>query len=242
MGPLRAASPEARGSFPFGEARMENRYPASLDGSDQHPVSIVQAAWLGAVLAVMVASQIIRMHQPDAGSWIFWDYAGRVGGLMMLAVLPTTRVVAFRLDRRQMALWQIAVWIAGICVALRLSQWLGYFINKTFPATIFGVYPRTDGWLHFFDLAFGLALVAVSEEIIFRRCTRHVLQPLLGDGYVAVIAASLVFGCYHWWAGLGNVVLAVIIGTLLMLMFRQSVALWPVVLAHYFADFITFVR
>jgi uncharacterized protein len=221
---------------------MENRYPAGLDSSDQHPVNIVQAAWLGAVLAVMVASQIIRMRQPDAGGWIFWDYAGRLGGLMMLAVLPATRAVAFRLDRRQMPFWQIVLWIVGISVALRLSQWLSDLINKAFPATILGVYPRTDGWPHFFDLAFGLALVAVSEEIIFRRCTRHVLQPLLGDGYVAVIAASLVFGCYHWWAGLGNVVLTVIIGTLLMLMFRRSVALWPVVLAHYFADIIAFIR
>ena len=221
---------------------MENRYPASFDGSNQHSVSIVQAAWLAAVLAVMVASQIIRTHQADAGSWIFWDYAGRLGGLMMLAILPATRAVAFRLDRRQMPFWQIALWIFGISVALRLSQWLSYFINKTFPATILGVYPRLDGWLNFFDLALGLALVAVSEEIIFRRCTRHVLQPLLGDGYVAVIASSLVFGCYHWWTGVGNIVLAVIIGTLLMLMFRRSVALWPVVLAHYFADIIAFTR
>lgn len=219
---------------------MENRYPAGLDSSDQQPVSIVQAAWLGVVLALMVASQIIRMYQADAGSWIFWDYAGRLGGLVILAALPATRAVAFRLDQRRMAFWQIALWLVGISVALRLSQWLSYFDNKGFPTAILGVYPRPDGWLYFFDLTFGLALVALSEEIIFRRCARHILQPLLGDGYVTIIAASLMFGCYHWWAGLGNVVLAVIVGTLLMLMFRRSVALWPVVLTHYFADFIAF--
>jgi uncharacterized protein len=133
-----------------------------------------------------------------------------------------------------------ALWIVGISSVERLGQWLSHFVNEAFPMTVLGIYPRPSGWLYFIDLIFGLALVAVSEEIIFRRCARHVLQPYLGNGVAAITAASLVFGCYHWWAGLGNVVWATIIGTLLMLMFRRSVALWPVALAHYSADIIAF--
>jgi hypothetical protein len=219
---------------------MENRSRANLDNPDTRRTSINPAAWFGAVLIAMVTSQIVRLHQPDAGSWIFWDYAGRLTALAMLAAIPAARAVAFRWDKRQASLWEITLWTVGICFVDRLCQWLTHFLDRAFPATVLGVYPRPSGWLYFIDLAFGLALVAISEEIVFRRCIGHVLQPYLGDGAVAVIAASLLFGCYHWWTGLGNVVSATIIGTLLMLMLKRSVALWPVALAHYLVDIIAF--
>jgi membrane protease YdiL (CAAX protease family) len=198
-------------------------------------------AWYGvAALAAMIASQIVRLHQSDAGSWIFWDYAGRLTALAMLAALPAARAIAFRSDKCQMPLWEIPIWIVGISSAERLGQRLSNLVNEAFPMTVLGAYPRLSGWLYFIDLVFGLALVAVSEEIIFRRCARHVLQPYLGDGIATIAATSLVFGCYHWWAGFGNVVTATIIGALLMLMFKRSVALWPVILAHYSVDIIAF--
>jgi CAAX protease family protein len=198
-------------------------------------------AWFGAApLAIMVASQIVRLHQTNAGSWIFWDYAGRLTALATLAALPAARAIAFRSDKCQMSLWQIPVWIVGICSAERLSQPVNHLVNEVFPMTVLGAYPRPSGWLYFIDLVFGLALVAVSEEIIFRRCARHVLQSCLGDGVATIAATSLLFGCYHWWAGLGTVVTATIIGVLLMLMFKRSVALWPVALAHYCVDIIAF--
>ena len=41
-------------------------------------------------------------------------------------------------------------------------------------------------------------------------------------------------------AGSGNIVEAVLIGALLMLFYQRSVALWPVVLAHYLTDVVDF--
>ena len=198
-------------------------------------------AWFGvAPLTILIASQVVRLHQSDAGSWIFWDYTGRLIALAMLAALPAARAIAFRSDKCQISLWQIPVWIVGISCVERLSQPLNHLINEIFPMTVLGAYPQPSGWLYFVDLVFGLALVAVSEEIIFRRCARYVLQSYLGDGVATIAATSLVFGCYHWWAGLGNVITTTIIGVLLMLMFKRSVALWPVVLAHYCVDIIAF--
>jgi hypothetical protein len=48
------------------------------------------------------------------------------------------------------------------------------------------------------------------------------------------------FGAYHWWTGIGNIVEAVLIGVLLMLFYRRSGALWPVVLARYLTDIVDF--
>jgi membrane protease YdiL (CAAX protease family) len=85
------------------------------------------------------------------------------------------------------------------------------------------------------DLTLGLALVAFSEEIVFRRCARHMLTTYLGDGML-VLATSLLFGCYHWWAGLGAMVDAALVGALFMIFYQRSGALWPVVIAHDLID------
>lgn len=219
---------------------MENRPFANLERADKGGTGMVSTAWFAAALMPMIASQIVRLHQSNAANWIFWDYAGRIGTLAILAAIPAARAAAFRLDKRQMPLWEITLWILGISLTERISQPVSCFINAAFPTTILGVYPRPSGWLYLIDLGFGLALVALTEEIIFRRCARHVLHPYVGDGNVALVATSLAFGCYHWWSGLGNVLAATIIGSLLMLMMRRSVSLWPVALAHYIADVVAF--
>ena len=106
--------------------------------------------------------------------------------------------------------------------------------------TVLGAYPHLSGWLYVVDVVFGIALVAYSEEIVFRRCARHAFQTVMADGYGLVFVTSLVFGVYHWWTGVGNIAEAAMMGVLLMLFLRRSVALWPVVLAHYLVDIADF--
>jgi uncharacterized protein len=55
-----------------------------------------------------------------------------------------------------------------------------------------------------------------------------------------VLVTSLLFGAYHWWTGVGNIVEATMMGVLLMLFFLRSEALWPVVLGHYVTDIVDF--
>jgi membrane protease YdiL (CAAX protease family) len=211
-----------------------------IKGSDKNSGNIVPALWFGLALLPMIGSQVARLHQHDAGSWIAWDYAGRLGALAILAAIPSARAVAFRWDERQISLVEIVLWIVGLSLVERLSQWPLRMINAAFPATVLGVYPEPTGWLYLIDLVFGLALVAASEEIIFRQCARHVLQHFLGSRTAVILATSLVFGCYHWWAGLGNILLATLLGILFAIMLRRSGALWPVALAHYLVDLIAF--
>jgi membrane protease YdiL (CAAX protease family) len=68
----------------------------------------------------------------------------------------------------------------------------------------------------------------------------HLFRICLNDDYVLVVVTSILFGAYHWWTGIGNIVEAALMGALLMLFYRRSAALWPVVLAHYFTDVVDF--
>jgi len=199
--------------------------------------------WFAAALVPMVASQIVRLHQHDPETWIFWDYAGRLGGLSILAAIPSARAVAFRWERRRMVLWKVVFWIASIVAADHyLGGWARRTINTALAATVLGVYPQPSGWLYLVDVVFGLALVAYSEEIVFRRCAGHVFQNYLGNSHLLVFVTSLLFGAYHWWTGIGNIVEATMIGVLLMLFLQRSEALWPVVLGHYLTDVVDFAQ
>ncbi|MGY3444512.1 MULTISPECIES: CPBP family intramembrane glutamic endopeptidase [unclassified Bradyrhizobium] len=217
---------------------MENRSPDTFGDSKADRASDLW--WFALALIPLFASQLMRLHQHHAASWLGWDYVGRIAALAILAMIPAARSVAFGRQQNRIALLELGLWIAGLSLLERLGQWPRRLIDTEFPATVVGVYPHPTGWLYGFDLVFGLALVAASEEIIFRRCLRSVAQPYLGDRTLAVLVTSLMFGAYHWWAGIGNVLLAATIGILLMVMYRRSGAIWPVVLAHYLVDLIAF--
>ena len=146
--------------------------------------------WFAATLFPMVASQIIRLQQPDAASWIFWDYAGRLGALAVLVSVPSARTVAFRWEHLRIARWEAVSWIIGIVLVDHyLCGWIRRTINAALPATVLGEYPKPHGWLEIVDDAFGLPLVAYSEEIVFRRCAHHLFKTYLGDGHA--------LGCRH---------------------------------------------
>jgi CAAX protease family protein len=102
-----------------------------------------------------------------------------------------------------------------------LCGWIRRTINTALPATVLGGFPETHGRLHIVDAVFGLALVAFSEEIVFRRCARHLFRIYLNDRCALVIVTSILFGAYHWWTGIGNIIEAVLIGVLLMLFYRR---------------------
>jgi membrane protease YdiL (CAAX protease family) len=197
--------------------------------------------WIVAAIVPMLASQILRLQQSAPVMWIFWDYAGRFGALAVLGAIPSTRAVAFRAEARRITMWEAAIWIAGIVLVEHfLCGWIQRTVDAALPAMVLGTYPKTTGFLHGLDIVFGLALVAFSEEIIFRRCARDLCVRWLGDGVWMVVVTSLVFGAYHWWTGIGNMGGAALTGVLLMLFYRRSGALWPVVLAHYLTDIVDF--
>src|SRR5262245_18286235 len=121
----------------------------------------------------MVASQVLRLHQHDPGGWIFWDYAARISGLAILAAIPSASAVAFQRRNLRMALWQVSRWITAVVLADHyLGGWIRWTVNGLLPATLLGTYPQPTGWLYWTDVVFGIAFVAYSEDIVFRRCAR----------------------------------------------------------------------
>lgn len=193
--------------------------------------------WFISAIGVMVASQIVRLFQVDPLSWLICDYAGRGGGLLILAAVPQARLVAFARDPRALAWWKVLIAILSLTVFERLCWYASHWV---FPSHGIGSFPAPRGWLRVVDLLFGLALVAYSEEIVFRRCARHVLRSRFGDGLVMAIVSSVIFAAYHWTSGVSTIVTAGLFGFAAMIFLVRSEAVWALVTAHYLADVIAF--
>jgi uncharacterized protein len=197
--------------------------------------------WLFAAIAPMLASEVVRLGLTDPLTWIACDYAGRLIALAVLAAVPAARGVAFSRQQISIAWWEVALWIIGLVAFDRIvDHAVAGYVSAMVPSTRIGQFPPVHGWLFAVDISFGLALVAYSEEVIFRRCSREVLTGLVGDKAAMVIISAVLFASYHWWTGVGNIIAAMLFGLLAMLFYRRAGALLPVVLAHYLCDVANF--
>src|SRR4051812_41851589 len=92
--------------------------------------------WFVLALMALVASQVMRLHQHQTPSWLLWDYAGRITALTVLAAVPSARIAAFRTGERQISLFEIVLWIVGICLLDRFLQLPRYLLNAAIPTTV----------------------------------------------------------------------------------------------------------
>jgi len=197
--------------------------------------------WFLGTLAVLVASQVVRLWQTDPVLWVVCDYSGRLGALALLAAIPAARAVAYRPERLRTSWWETLLWIIGMVVFFcTFCQWIGQVVTFWFPHTKLGSYPILYGWFYLFDLTVGLVLVAIQEEIVFRRCTREIFGTHWGQGAAMILFSSLLFAAYHWTIGLGGMASVFFFGIYAMLFLRRTGALWPLIAAHFLTDFVRF--
>ena len=197
--------------------------------------------WFLAALLPLVCSQIIRLFQKDAGAWLIADYCGRVAALTTLALIRPAREVAFRALPLRLPWREVLAWIISFPILyVTFRHFSDRFAYYRLPDTRLGHYPSPRGWVGLFDLVFGLALVAYSEEVIFRRCTDCVFGKYIDDKFTTSMISALLFGAYHWWTGIPNIFNAVIFGVTAMIFYRQCQSLWPVIVVHYIIDLASF--
>lgn len=190
-------------------------------------------AGASAAVAIMVASQWLRIHQTSTEYWLAADYGGRVLSLAVLVAVGF-RHALLPLDKLAIPLPLAGVWIVGLVVChLFLLEPLRVHLEAAFPETRLSSPPQIQGIWFLIDVTVGLALVAVHEEVVFRRWARGLLKPILGEGLIMIFLSGVVFGLYHWHAGIGNVVSAAAFGCLAMTAYKHMSTIKPVIIAHY---------
>lgn len=187
------------------------------------------------VASAMLPAQIIRLHQVEALPWLLADYGGRLFVLALLFLLPVGRSVLMREERLRTGALEATLWVASLTA---LFAWSGVFdwLGHLFPETRLGDYPRLGGWLYLFDLTCGLALVALHEEMVFRRLAAAALETWCRREITLVLASAIIFALYHWWTGIGNMIACLAFGVAAMWCYRRTGSLWPIGIIHYAVD------
>jgi len=94
--------------------------------------------------------------------------------------------------------------------------------------------------LYWFDLTIGLFIVALSEELVFRKFLFHWLMRLKQPVWLIVLISVLFFSLAHWGNGIAMLIYTFVIGIAYMFAYLKIKRLWPLIAAHWMENFIIF--
>ncbi len=164
------------------------------------------------------------------------DYALRLSLCVLAVALGGLTIAKFKVDS-----WGRMVLLSVVVLAVIL---LSYKLYRAFyaPFPLFGLpiakFPDIeDPWLSALDLSLGMALVALSEEFVFR----YLFARAIPNSRTALyVLSGLAFGFLHAPQGLGLVVEATFAGIVLMFLYRRTGTLTAPVAVHFLTDLILF--
>ena len=90
------------------------------------------------------------------------------------------------------------------------------------------------------DLTFGLLLVGIFEELIFRGYMHTFISRYTNNPFTIVVISAIAFGLIHWSLGLHDVLITSIIGVVFMIAYMRTRSLPAIMLAHFAVNFIDF--
>jgi uncharacterized protein len=215
------------------------RVTLTSEGGVGPPSSRRLILWMIAIAVIEIIFQVLRLHQTRSGAWLAIDYASRLIALALLAVDPAVRGVVYRRRPLRIRASELAAWSAAFIVLHLVRFELGPLLHQVLPNISLGRYPQPFGPLYLFDMTFGVALVAIHEELFFRRAMRDALAGLR-SGTAIVVVSAVLFALHHWWTGIPNMLGNLIFGALAMTLYRRSGAVWPLIVIHYLDDFAFF--
>ena len=175
----------------------------------------------------------------SAAQWLAIDYGSKALVLAVVVLSPVLRRAVVAGSQWPTNGWTTVAATAGVTVAtVGLFTWLDR--SGADRATALQVFfPIEQPWLLVVDLAAGLALTAVVEEIVFRRLFIDTFAARLTPMGLYFISAAL-FAAIHWSSGIGTIGGAFVTGLLLMWLTQRSWSVLPAVSAHYFINVILF--
>lgn len=164
------------------------------------------------------------------------DYMSRMA---VIGAAIASGALALPGPRREWAWRKVAVAAPAFLVLLVALAEVQQALPAPWPWLRQNLYPSIESdALWAFDLIVGLALVAVAEELAFRK----VFYSLWRDhGWPALtLVSSVAFGLLHAPQGAWAVLSTALAGMLLMKAYRASGALWVPIGLHYTANLMAF--
>mgnify|MGYP006281949235 CR=1 FL=1 len=174
------------------------------------------------------------------------DYLPRLGLILWLWILSKGPQGAALLGLRSPGLGRLVLLSVMASVwGILIDQFGWIWLSMRLPSTaVLAVCPILPGFWRWVDAVGGSALVALSEEGVFRGLFLGAF--LAGSTitrrreFIAVSAGSLLFGLAHWSLGIHAVVATTIWAVIPAYITLRYRSIWPAVVAHYLTDVVAF--
>ncbi|AMK10155.1 hypothetical protein EDC59_10758 [Pseudodesulfovibrio indicus] len=181
-----------------------------------------------------------NIHASSYEQWVLVDYACRMASLLFLGVLVFKRRLkpgdlGLSLDGKgPLVFWTLI--LAGMTMAYCLvSEVLLKPLDGLWSAPVVE-YDRESA-IFLVDMTFGLALVAVSEEIIFRGLALSALKAYTRNPVVIALASAFVFALIHWSTGVRNILDCFVYGMIFMAVTMRVRSIAPATVVHFLLDY-----
>jgi membrane protease YdiL (CAAX protease family) len=176
--------------------------------------------------------------------WLFIDYVG-VKLFPFLVVLwliqsKKMRVSEFGLTTQTIPSF-LVVFLVVALVGTIIDQ-NGYQIVAKLPgySPLGGMPAITNPVWNWIDLTFGLFMVGIFEELIFRGYMHTFISRYTRSSFAIVVISAVAFGLIHWSLGLHDILITSTIGAVFMVAFLRMRSLPAIMLAHFAVNFIDF--
>jgi hypothetical protein len=184
------------------------------------------------------------IYVTDWRLWILIDYtAVKLFPLLVVLWLICSKKMhpsEFGLTPQPLIPFVTAFLIGTLAVTFILQN--GYLTLSKFPGyPSLGGMPEIESPLwNWIDLTFGLLMVGIFEELVFRGylhtfLTRYIQHPLIIIGISAIG-----FGFIHWSGGFHKVMVTSASGAVFMLIYLRTRSLPAIMLAHFVVNFMEF--
>ena len=176
--------------------------------------------------------------------WLFIDYVG-VKLFPFLVVLwlirsKNMRVSEFGLTTQTIPSFLVIFLIVAL-VGTIIDQ-NGYQLVAKLPGypPLGGMPAITNHVWNWIDLTFGLLMVGVFEELIFRGYMHTFISRYTKSSFAIVVISAIAFGLIHWSLGLHDILITSTIGAAFMIAYLRTGSLPAIMLAHFAVNFIDF--
>lgn len=176
--------------------------------------------------------------------WLFIDYMGVkvFPCLVTLWLLHSKKMRAkeFGLTTQSIPLFFIA-FLAVSLIGIIIDQ-NGYNLIAKLPGySKLGAMPEiTSPFWNWMDLTFGLLMVGICEELVFRGYMYTFINRYTQSSFIIVVISSIAFGLIHWSLGLQIVVVTSVIGAVFMIAYIITRSLPAIMLAHFAVNFVDY--
>ena len=200
--------------------------------------------WFAIAVAPFLLNDLANIFVHNFTTWIIIDYIFVKGfPLVVLIYLLRSRVISLAdLGIKRLRFFTFFAWtISFTIIGLYGEAAFRHYLAPLFPNTTLGYIPwDSDSPLAVIDLYFGMLLVGIFEEIIFRGFAFTVSKRWRLTIPMMFILSSLLFGLIHWSLGLAMIVKTTLIGAIFMVGMWKTGSVVPMIVAHALMDFTFF--